>query len=333
MPALVGRKRLVPGLLALAALVLASPAAAGTGGFGPQTPHSPNARSIDHAYWLVFALTAAVFVIVEGVLVAFIVRYRSRGRSRDLEGSQVHGHTRLELIWTVIPVLILAAIAGFVFSTLPSSDNSAPASSRSNALDVQVIGHQFYWEFRYPGGKYAFNTMHVPTNTVVNLSISATDVIHSWWIPELGGKTDAIPGHPNHTWFEAQGTGTFTGQCAEFCGLYHARMKQSVTAESAQDYAQWLASTQKNLGRTIFQGVCQQCHGIGGKGGYGPAIASNPLIAQPSSIEQIVRNGRSGSIGIMPPVGQGWTDTEMSALTTYLKALAKKNGVVSQSGG
>jgi cytochrome c oxidase subunit 2 len=326
MPPPVGRKRLVLGLLAVGALVLVGSAAAGTGGFGPQTPHSPNARSIDHAYWLIFGLTAAVFVIVEGLLVAFVVRYRSRGRARTVEGSQVHGHTRLELIWTVIPVLLLAAIAGFVFSTLPSADNSAPAASKSSALDVQVIGHQFYWEFRYPGDKYAFGTMHVPVNRVVNLTITAQDVIHSWWIPELGGKTDAIPGHPNHTWFEAQSTGTYSGQCAEFCGLYHARMKQTVTAQSAEQYARWLAATQKSLGRVEFQGVCQQCHGIGGKGGYGPPLAGNPLTQQPSGIENIVRNGRSGRIGVMPPVGAGWTDTEMKALTTYLKTLGATSG-------
>jgi cytochrome c oxidase subunit 2 len=332
MPPPVGRKRLVLGLLVVGTLALAGSAAAGTGGFGPQTPHSPNARSIDHAYWLVFALTAAVFVIVEGVLIAFIVKYRSRGRARSVEGAQVHGHTRLELIWTVIPVLILAAIAGFVFSTLPSSDNSAPAASRTSALHVQVIGHQFYWEFRYPNNTYAFNTMHVPVNTVVDLDISATDVIHSWWIPELGGKTDAIPGHPNHTWFEAQSTGQFTGQCAEFCGLYHARMKQSVTAESAQDYAQWLAATQKSLGRTIYQGVCQQCHGIAGKGGYGPPLAGNPLTQQPSGIETIVRHGRSGTIGVMPAVGMGWTNTEMKALTDYLKTLGASGGGTTSGG-
>lgn len=325
MPAPVGRKRLVLCLLAVGALVLAGSAAAGTGGFGPQTPHSPTARGIDHAYWLVFGLCAAVFVIVEGALVLFLVRYRSRGRGREVEGSQVHGHTRLELIWTLIPVLLLAAIAAFVFASLPTVDNTAPASTR-RALDVQVIGHQYYWEFRYPGNRYSFGSMHVPVNEVVNLAISSPDVIHSWWIPELGGKTDAIPGHPNHMWFRAESTGTFSGQCAEFCGLYHARMKQTVTAEPAQQYAQWLAQTQKNLGRVEFQGACQQCHGIAGKGGYGPALAGNPLTQQPSGIEQVVRNGRTGTIGIMPPVGAGWTDTEMKALTDYLKKLGNSSG-------
>jgi cytochrome c oxidase subunit 2 len=325
MPPLVGRKRLVLGLLVLGALVLAGSAAAGTGGFGPQTPHSPNARAISHDYWLIFAFTGAVFVIVEGVLVAFIVKYRSRGRPREVEGSQVHGHNRLELLWTLIPVVILAVIAGFIFATLQSADNAAPASS-TRPLQVKVIGHQFYWEFRYPGNRYAFNEMHVPVNAIVDLNISSPDVIHSWWIPELGGKTDAIPGHPNHAWFQAESAGTFIGQCAEFCGLYHARMTQSVTAESAAQYAQWLATTQKNLGQVEFQGACEQCHGIGGKGGYGPPLAGNPLTQQPSAIEQIVRNGRQGTIGVMPPVGAGWTDTEMKALTDYLKKLGGTSG-------
>jgi cytochrome c oxidase subunit II len=329
MPALVARKALLLCALAVGALALAGIAWAGNGGIGPEPAHSPNAVGIRQAYWLVFGLTAGVFVIVEAALVIFVFKYRSRGRARTDEGPEVHGHTRLELIWTVVPVLILAAIATFVFVKLPSVDPTPPASA-GTPMPVQVIGHQFYWEFRYPGGQYSINEMHVPAGKVVSLSITSPDVNHSWWIPQLGGKTDAIPGRVNKSWFKAD-AGTYTGQCAEFCGMFHAKMQARVVAEPAAQYRAWLAQTSKDLGRAEFTGACQTCHGIGGKGGYGPPLAGNPLVAQPSAIEQIVRNGRSGTIGTMPPVGRGWTKTEMDALTSYLKKnLANAGGT---SGG
>jgi cytochrome c oxidase subunit 2 len=315
MPTLVGRKRLVAVLLAVAALALAGSALAGNAGFAPEAPHSPNARDITRTYWFIFAFTAAIFVIVEGALVFFVIRYRSRGRARTVEGAQVHGHSRLELLWTVVPVLILAAIAGFVFSQLPGISNVPAAANR---LDVQVIGHQYYWQFRYPGGQTSIGALHVPANRVVYLAITSPDVNHSWWIPQLGGKTDAIPGRTNHTWMQVP-AGAYRGQCAELCGLYHARMLAKVIATSEAGYEQFLAQAPASLGRNEFNGVCTQCHGIGGTGGYGPPLKGNPLVEQPTAIEQIVRNGRTGPRGTMPAVGMGWTRTEMNALTSYLK--------------
>jgi cytochrome c oxidase subunit 2 len=318
MPTLVGRKRLVVVLLVLlvpAALALAGTALAGNAGFGPEAPRSPNAHSITKAYWFIFAFTATIFVLVEGALVLFLFRYRSRGRPRTVEGDQVHGHHRLELIWTVVPVLILVAIATFVFTQLPGISNVPAAANR---IDVQVIGHQYYWQFRYPGGQTSIGAMHVPAGRVVYLSIDSPDVNHSWWIPQLGGKTDAIPGRTNHTWLQAE-PGNYRGQCAELCGLYHARMLAKVIATDDAGYEQFLAQAPKNLGHNEFTGVCTQCHGIGGTGGYGPPLKGNPLVSQPSAIENIVRNGRTGPQGTMPAVGKGWTDKEMDALTAYLK--------------
>jgi cytochrome c oxidase subunit II len=316
MPPPVGRKRLVFVLLALGALALAGAALAGNGGIAPESPVTPNGRRITDAYWFVFAFTAVIFLLVEGALVTFIWRYRNRGRARTAEGLQLHGNTRLELIWTVIPVLILAAVAGFIFANLPGIA-SVPAAA--NRLDVRVIGHQFYWEFRYPGGQVGINSLHVPSNRVVYLRISSADVDHSWWIPRLGGKTDAIPGRTNHTWFNADANGSYPGQCAELCGGFHAAMKQKVITTDEAAYEQYLASTQRNLGRNLFNGVCVTCHGVEGKGGYGPPLRGNPLTQQPDAIANIVRNGRIGTIGVMPPVGRGWTQPEVNALTSFLK--------------
>jgi cytochrome c oxidase subunit II len=221
MPCGLRRKLLSLVFVVLLALATAGVATAANGGFTPVEPASPNANHIQHAYYLILSFTAAIFLIVESLLVVFIVKYRSRGRSRAVEGAQVHGHTRLELIWTAIPVMILAIIAGFVFYELPDVD-SAPAAA--NPIHVTVEGHQYYWQFDYPNHARSIGTLHVPTGAVVDLEVVASDVIHSWWIPALGGKVQAIPGHPNHTWFQARAPGRYVGQCAELCGVFHSSM-------------------------------------------------------------------------------------------------------------
>jgi cytochrome c oxidase subunit II len=308
------RLLLVAVILSLLALALAAAAFAGNGGIAPEPAHSPNAHRITDAYWLIFGLTAGIFVLVESLLVVFIVRYRRRGRDRTVEGDQVHGHTRLELIWTVIPVLLLVVIAGFVFYKLPGISD-VPAVAGNDRVDVRVDAHQFYWQFTYPDGQFSIGDLHVPANKVIYLDVNAEDVIHSFWVPQLAGKTDAIPGRTNHTWFRADRTGTFLGRCAEMCGLYHAKMPIRVVSESEQSYRSFLASARSQLGKQEFEGVCQTCHGLGGKGGYGPPLVGNALVQQPSSLADIVRNGR----GRMPAVGRGWKDDQIKALTDYVK--------------
>src|SRR5437588_10390969 len=221
--------------VAVAALPAASAATAANGGFTAVTPHSPHAAHTNPAYYVILAFTAAIFVLVEGLLVLFVVKYRRRGGdgTRTDEGAQVHGQTRLELIWTVIPVLILCVIGLVVFVELPSI-KSAPAAA--DPLRVTVEGHQFYWQFDYPNGARTINDLYVPVGRVVDLKIVSSDVIHSWWIPELGGKIQAIPGVTNHIWFKADEAGTYAGQCAELCGIYHAEMTARVIATTDQGY-------------------------------------------------------------------------------------------------
>jgi cytochrome c oxidase subunit II len=324
MPARVRRKLSLVLAVLCAALATAGVAAAANGGFTPETAHSPNAHKITSAYYLILGFTGAIFVLVEGLLVVFVWKYRSRGRSRTVEGAQVHGHTRLELIWTVIPVGILAVIAAFVFYELPGIDN-APAAT--NALHVKVEGRQFYWQFDYPNGARSINDLHVPAGQVVDLTVVSPDVIHSWWIPELGGKIQAIPGVTNHTWFKADAPGTYSGQCAELCGLYHEAMRARVIATNAQEYRKFVTSTAKaDLGRSEFTGVCAACHGMQGQGGYGPNLSHNPLLTQPAGLKAIVAAGR----GRMPAVGEGWTSAQMQALVSYLRTRVYKGAA---SGG
>jgi cytochrome c oxidase subunit 2 len=192
--------RLRPTVLAatIGALLMAAPALGGNGGVAPVAPASPNAQGISDAYWIILGVTGAAFIVVETLLIVFLVKYRSRGRTRDVGGAQTHGHTRLEIAWTAVPVVLLAAIIGFVFATLPDIED-APAAR--GTLDIKVEGHQYYWQFEYPDGAIAVDQMVVPVGKVVNLQVVSPDVIHSWWIPALGGKIDAIPGRTNRTWF------------------------------------------------------------------------------------------------------------------------------------
>jgi cytochrome c oxidase subunit 2 len=300
----------------LVALATAGVATAGNGGFAPVAPASPNATHIQHAYYLILGFTVAIFILVESLLVIFVVKYRSRGRPRTVEGAQVHGHTRLELIWTVFPVVILAIIAAFVFYELPSID-SAPAAA--NPIHITVEGHQYYWQFDYPNGARSIGTMHAPVGAVVDLKVVSPDVIHSWWIPALGGKIQAIPGRTNHTWFQATKAGSYDGQCAQLCGAFHASMLAAVQAGSQREYRHYLATWQDTIGNQIWNGVCATCHGNLGQGGYGPAIATNSLLIQPNALVGIVHNGFTGTQGAMPPVGDTWTKAEFDALAAYVK--------------
>jgi cytochrome c oxidase subunit 2 len=325
MPVRVRRKLAFVVVVALTVLATAGVAAAANGGFTPQFAHSPNAHRINTAYWVILVFTSVIFVAVEGALVLFIWKYRRRGRPRSADGSQVHGNTRLEVIWTVIPVVILAVIGIVVFYELPGIKN-APAAA--NPVRITVEGHQYYWQFDYANGARSINDLYVPANEVVLLTVKSYDVVHSWWIPQLGGKIQAIPGKTNHIWFKADRVGTYYGQCAEFCGLYHEAMRARVIATTAADFRTYTSKTAASaLGRAEFQGSCAVCHGMQGQGGYGPALANDPLLIQAASLANIVRNG-----GVkMPAVGDSWTNAQMTALIQYAKSAIYKGA--SASGG
>jgi cytochrome c oxidase subunit 2 len=310
------------GLLAVAAL--STPAAlASNGGFTPVEPESPNAEGISQSYWFISIFVIAIFVLVEGLLIAFGLRYRRRRRARFDEGADIHGATKLELMWTAGPVIVLFVIAAFVFVKLPGIKNIPEAGAGSSQLEIRVEGHQFYWQFEYPNGVYAIDTMRAPAGIPVRLEVTSPDddVIHSWWIPALGGKIDAIPGRINTTWFQAN-EGTYTGQCAELCGLQHAHMLASVEVMPPDEFDAWLqerrtdqSATGAELGEEMWSGVCAKCHGQLGEGGIGPRLAGSATLQDPDAIENIVRNGR----GQMPAVGADWSDEQLSALTTYLE--------------
>ena len=318
-------------LAVLVALATAGVAAASNGGFAPVRPASPNASHTTVAYWVILGFTSAIFILVEGLLVAFVIKYRRRGRPREVEGAQVHGHTRLELIWTVIPVLILGAIGIVVFLELPKI-RSAPAAAAP--IHITVEGHQYYWQFDYPNHARSIGNMVVPVGAVVDLKVVSPDVIHSWWIPALGGKIQAIPGRVNDTWFEPTRPGSYEGQCAELCGFFHANMLATVVATSARAYRTYISKVAPaTIGAQEWHGVCATCHGNLGQGGYGPPLANNSLLVQPTALEGIVRNGVTGSVGAMPPVGNTWTQAQMTALERYVRRHIYSPGAAGATGG
>jgi cytochrome c oxidase subunit 2 len=311
-------RRLLPVFvcLALLALVCAGGALSGNGGFAPAAPASPNEGGIRSVYWLILGFTGFIFLIVETALVVFVLRYRSRGRSREVEGPQVTGHTNLELAWTAGPVLILAVIAAFVFYKVGGIRNATAVTGGTQT--VRIEGHQFYWEFVYPNGAISINTLRVPLRRKIKLDIVSADVAHSWWVPVLGGKLDAIPGQTNRESFRATKLGTFRGQCAEFCGIQHAAMLAYVKVLPPDEYDAWVQrrlQSPSEVGRETFQGVCATCHGLAGEGDIGPPIAQSPLLTDRNAMTLLLRNGRNK----MPAVGRTWSDAQLKALLDYLQ--------------
>jgi cytochrome c oxidase subunit 2 len=290
-------------------------------GLTPVETESPNAERIADLYWFVSFWAAIVLLAVAVPLAIFIVRYRSNGRDRTVEGPQIHGSTRLEIAWTLVPVVILLIVAGFTFYKLPGITLADEAEAGD--LRIRVEGRQFYWQYRYPNGVIQIDRLRAPQGRLVVLEITApeSDVNHSYWVPGVGGKFDAIPGRTVETAFRANRTGVFEGQCAEFCGIQHAEMLASIEVVPADEFDSWLdqeAQAQEagtsDLGEQEFVGACTKCHGPQGEGLIGPALTS-ATVSDAESVAEIVRNGR----GEMPQVGEEWDDRQMNALTAYLR--------------
>jgi cytochrome c oxidase subunit 2 len=318
-------RRLVPIVVAAGALALAfaAPAAADNAGLTPVEPKSPNAEAINDTFWVLVGVTGVVLLLVEGALVAFLIRYRRRRRPVEAEGPQIHGNTRLEVIWTVIPVILVAIIVGFVFYKLPEVSEfseDAIASPDDTALEIQVSGRQFYWEFRYPDGSITYDTLVVPVGRTVDVTVTAPDrdVIHSFWVPALGGKIDAIPGQVNHTWFRAEEEGTYVGTCGEFCGVQHSAMRMEVRAVPE---ASWEGELERlaDDGEAQFVAACSKCHNLEGPQLIGPTLTGNPTLADARALGALVRNGRNE----MPPVGHGWSDEQIRNLVEYTRSVAE----------
>ena len=254
-------RALIPALLA----VLATAVPASADFLTPESGGSPNADNIDSLYKLILILAAVIFVGVEAALIWATIKFKAR---KGAVAAQIHGNTRLEIAWTAIPALILVFLTVFTFIKLPGIKNPAPngpngldlasqalyaSTDQPNApagksLNIHVDGQQYVWRFQYPGKDdvFAYEEMVVPENTTVVLTITSDDVQHSWWVPKLGGKMDALPGYTNKTWFKAR-RGVYRGQCAELCGRNHANMLARVRVVSVQEYEDWYAQRKNDI--------------------------------------------------------------------------------------
>jgi cytochrome c oxidase subunit 2 len=241
--------------------------------FTPQSGGSPNANQIDSLYKITLYVALVIFIGVEGVLGYTLLRFRAR---KGAVAAQIRGNTRLEVGWTVAAGVVLLALAVLTFAKLSSIQDPANSSANGDqllgssgllyasaerklppngkSLNITVIGRQYIWQFVYPGANerdglgapYSYEEMVVPTDTTVTLDIVSEDVVHSWWIPQLGGKFQAVPGYHNYTWLKVSKPGVYRGQCAVLCGRGHARMIAAVRAVPPAQFDAWLAR-QKQL--------------------------------------------------------------------------------------
>jgi cytochrome c oxidase subunit II len=343
-----------PGSAAYALLLMLSCAAhtawaAPTDNIVYQTPsifdaHSGPALLIHHLSLFVMQITGAIFIVVAALWLYVVIRFRQRDPNDDSEPPQIYGSTQIELAWTVIPILIVVVLflttARILFAI---QDQKMPQS----ALDVDVVGHQFWWEFHYNKlGFTAANELHVPLSTheapaTTSLNLLSADVDHSFWVPALFGKIDSIPNKVNHIWFNPDKAGMYVGQCAQFCGVEHAKMLLRVYVQTPDDFAAWVKNQQQPAvedpavaeGRQIFQSqACVSCHVIRGtaaQGKFGPDLthfASRDTLASGAadntlaSLKLWIKDPDYVKPGSLMPAMQ-LSDDQIDKVAAYLETL------------
>ena len=338
------RSRVVLALLVVfSATILVLPLTFGLPGAGPPDAITESGDAINQVYWVVFGLATAVFLIVEVTLIVFIFRYRRRAETPDeVEGPQIHGNTRVEVIWTAIPALLLLALAIYTFSRVPTVEARPGGAGSGEVETIRVTGHQFYWEYRYENDALSYDTIYLPVGRKVELVLTSPDVPHSWWIPELTGKRDAIPGQTNRLYFTPREEVTLdSGVCGEFCGIQHARMTTRAVVVSADEYDAWLDENAPEpadvaLGASQWRAACAKCHGDDGAGDIGPAIAGNPRLTDFEAMDELVRRvgqNQEGTESYMPPVGKGWTDEQLRTLIAFIESDEQLGGPQEDQGG
>ncbi len=308
-------------------------------------PASAPAHDIFRLSMFVLAITSVIFLVVSGLLLYVILRYRQRSDDNHHEPAQVYGSNQIELSWTVIPVLIVMVL---FLTTVRVILDIEHTREPVNALNVIAIGHQFWWEFRYPQyGIVTANELHVPVSnepkspTPTYLKLLTTDVNHSFWVPRLAGKTDLIANRVNTMWIQPETAGLYLGQCAEYCGLQHAHMLLRVYVQSPADFEQWVEQQQQRAvqdssvaeGRAIFQkNACINCHTIAGTeatGHFGPdlthlmsrdTIASGALPNTRDNLQKWIENPDSLKPGALMPAMK-LDNHDLNAVTSYLMTL------------
>jgi cytochrome c oxidase subunit 2 len=307
-------------------------------------PFATPAAADRQAAYLTFAITGAIFVVVAGLIVYAIARFRRPYREDDLqEPPQVYGSNQIEAAWTVIPILIAFVLIGVAARVIAAIQNASPPA---NMLKVTVVGHQWWWEVHYPDfGVVTANEIHVPIapdgKRATYLQLTSADVIHSFWVPQLAGKTDLIPNRINYMWIDPREAGAFVGNCAEYCGTQHAKMLLRVIADSPSDFQNWIASQQKpavedpqaSQAKAAFGALaCVNCHMIRGTaavGKFGPdlthlmsrqTLGAGILLNTAQNLRAWVNDPQDSKPGCFMP-SMKLTDPELDQVVSYLQSL------------
>jgi cytochrome c oxidase subunit II len=307
-------------------------------------PLSTPAQAIHEVSLLVLAICAAIFLVVGGLLAYTVVRFRRRPGDQGHEPPQIYGSNQLEFAWTVIPILVVFVLFLATARTIYDVQGAVPPA---DTLNVTVVGHQWWWEIHYPKlGIVTANELHVPVSESNKrrptfLQLESADVAHSFWVPQLAGKTDVIPNRQNLTWIEPTQPGTYVGNCAEYCGMQHAHMLLRVIAHPAEDFEKWVAAQreppaddpQARAGReTFFATSCINCHAIRGTkamGTFGPdlthlmsreTLGAGTVPNTAEKLEAWVRDPQTLKEGCNMPNMQ-LTDDERHQIVAYLLTL------------
>jgi len=335
-------------LLTTAAFVTqtAASATSATEPLSPTSIFAPVSTPADGIFQLslfVLAITTAIFVIVVGLMAYAVVRFRRR-TDDGVEPTPVFGSYQVELAWTIVPVLIVVAL--FLATARVIASMQHPPKP-PDALDVVVIGHQYWWEYRYPAlGVVTANELHVPVSDPAHprptfLTLLSADTDHSFWVPRLAGKTDLIANHPNSMWIDPHETGVYLGQCAQYCGTQHAKMLLRVYVDSREDFDRWIEGQRRPAqvvgavahGRHVFESTaCVNCHAVGGtaaQGRFGPDLThfmSRDTIASgaaPNTKENLrlwLRDPDALKPGSRMPA-MNLSETDVNAVADYLESL------------
>jgi cytochrome c oxidase subunit II len=307
-------------------------------------PASTPARSISELSVFVLVITGIIFVVVFALLLYSVVKFRGRAKDAGREPAQVYGSTQIELAWTIIPILIVVVLF-LATARVIHAIQDVPVSA--GGLEVTVIGHQYWWEFRYPKlGIVTANELHIPVSdpshpTPTFLQLLSADTDHSFWVPELAGKTDLIPNHPNRMWMDPQRTGVFVGQCAQYCGIQHAKMLLRISVDGPEDFAAWVRAQQKPAiedagaidGRRVFErNACMNCHTVAGTpadGRFGPdlthlmsraTIAAGAAEDTRDNLRLWIQNPSAIKPGSLMPAMK-LSDEDLDAVVSYMETL------------
>ena len=299
-------------------------------------PISPQGLSISNLFWLELAISAVLLVLVLGVLGTALSRFRARADDAG-DAPQIHGNRRLEVIWTAIPALTLLVIFGIVVQTMRSVD--AP---QSNAEQMVVTGHQWWWEYSYPSQQVvSANELHVAVGTPLDMTLQSVDVIHSLHVPHFGWMQDLVPGKTNKMHLVVDRAGVYDGTCNQFCGVQHAWMRVRIFADPPDQFNAWLATQRSSsvstgaLGEQVFlANTCVSCHTIrglsGASGTVGPdlthvgsrtTLGAGVVGNTPQNLRAWISDPQTVKPGVLMPAYQSLSSTDLDALVAYLESL------------